>query len=530
MTDLKTRKYDRQLRLWAASGQTALENSKIALLNATTTGCEILKNLVLPGVGDVTVVDGSTVTEMDIKTNFFLDAHAVGQPKAESAAALLKELNSEVNVQAVNKSPEHILHNDPAFFDTFSVIIATNLHDEETLLLSDICEKGAKTFVSVRCKGFCSLFRVQAPEHHIIEPHTENVVDLRLGNPFTSLRNHAKTYDLDTLDQTDHGHVPFVIVLIQTIEKWKEEHMDRFPSTYQERNEIKAMLKDKMRTPDEENYEEALANVFRLSSTSSVTPAISRLFQDPACENIDAKSAPFWIVARAVRDFVANEGEGELPLAGKLPDMKADTNNYVALQNIYRQKALQDIADVTLRVRCMLQNLQLPESTVPKELIETFCRNSANVNVIRYRTLREELTSQSNANKLLAVLKSDPNAAFSILFRASDRFFKELGHYPGAKPESAIDDVEPLKTQMRYVLHDSGIADDEASTWLETEDCQRAIQNFIRFANKEVPNIAALAGGLVSQEVIKLITHQYTPINNTCIFNGITSTSSVLEL
>ena len=35
--------------LWATTGQTALENSKICLLNATATGCEILKNLVLPG-------------------------------------------------------------------------------------------------------------------------------------------------------------------------------------------------------------------------------------------------------------------------------------------------------------------------------------------------------------------------------------------------------------------------------------------------------------------------------------------------
>lgn len=46
----------------------------------------------------------------------------------------------------------------------------------------------------------------------------------------------------------------------------------------------------------------------------------------------------------------------------------------------------------------------------------------------------------------------------------------------------------------------------------------------------ETPNLAALIGGLAAQEAIKLITHQYIPIYNTCIFNGITSTSSVFEL
>lgn len=42
-------KYDRQLRLWAASGQQALENSHILVVNANATAASTLKNLVLPG-------------------------------------------------------------------------------------------------------------------------------------------------------------------------------------------------------------------------------------------------------------------------------------------------------------------------------------------------------------------------------------------------------------------------------------------------------------------------------------------------
>lgn len=47
----KERKYDRQLRLWAASGQAALESANLLLVNsgAGTVGIEALKNLVLPG-------------------------------------------------------------------------------------------------------------------------------------------------------------------------------------------------------------------------------------------------------------------------------------------------------------------------------------------------------------------------------------------------------------------------------------------------------------------------------------------------
>ena len=47
----KEKKYDRQLRLWAASGQEALEGAHILLVNSGSgaVGVETLKNLVLPG-------------------------------------------------------------------------------------------------------------------------------------------------------------------------------------------------------------------------------------------------------------------------------------------------------------------------------------------------------------------------------------------------------------------------------------------------------------------------------------------------
>lgn len=46
----------------------------------------------------------------------------------------------------------------------------------------------------------------------------------------------------------------------------------------------------------------------------------------------------------------------------------------------------------------------------------------------------------------------------------------------------------------------------------------------------ELHNISAITGGMVSQEVIKIITKQYIPIDNTCIFDGITSRTQVLRL
>jgi amyloid beta precursor protein binding protein 1 len=53
-------------RLWGDNGQSALESAQVCLINATGVGTEILKSLVLPGIGAFTIVDGRKVTEEDI--------------------------------------------------------------------------------------------------------------------------------------------------------------------------------------------------------------------------------------------------------------------------------------------------------------------------------------------------------------------------------------------------------------------------------------------------------------------------------
>lgn len=111
----KERKYDRQLRLWAASGQQALEQSRVLLINsdgpidgADTTvggvaGVETLKNLVLPGVGGFTIVDPATVSESDLGVNFFLEESSLGKSRAEETARLLQELNPDVDGDFLNE-------------------------------------------------------------------------------------------------------------------------------------------------------------------------------------------------------------------------------------------------------------------------------------------------------------------------------------------------------------------------------------------------------------------------------------------
>ncbi len=101
----KERKYDRQLRLWAANGQAALEQAHVLLVNSGpgVVGIETLKNLVLPGIGNFTILDEAKVTESDLGVNFFLDEDSLDQSRAKRCCELLEELNPDVHGHHINK-------------------------------------------------------------------------------------------------------------------------------------------------------------------------------------------------------------------------------------------------------------------------------------------------------------------------------------------------------------------------------------------------------------------------------------------
>ena len=50
-------RYDRQLRLWGEHGQTGLESARVLIIGVNATTAELAKNLVLPGIGAVTLLD-----------------------------------------------------------------------------------------------------------------------------------------------------------------------------------------------------------------------------------------------------------------------------------------------------------------------------------------------------------------------------------------------------------------------------------------------------------------------------------------
>ncbi|CAI9090266.1 OLC1v1025003C1 [Oldenlandia corymbosa var. corymbosa] len=527
MAEPKT-KYDRQLRIWGEQGQAALEKASICLLNCGPTGSETLKNLVLGGVGSITVVDGCKVEVSDLGNNYFVDESCVGQSKAKCVCTFLQELNDAVKAKFIEESPEALIETNPSFFSEFTLVVATQLVEDTMVKLDRICRDANVMLVFARSYGLTGLVRNSVKEHTVIESKPDHFLDdLRLNNPWPQLRSFAETIDLDTSDPVVHKHTPYVIILVKLAEEWAKSHSGSLPSSRDEKKQFKVedveLIKARMVAMDEDNYKEAMEASFKLFAPRGISSEVQKIIND-SCAEVDSGSSDFWVIVAALKEFIANEGEGEAPLEGSIPDMTSSTELYVNLQKIYQAKAEADFLAVERRVRDILKRIGRDPYSITKANIKSVCKNARKLRVCRYRSIEDEFSTpvQAELQKCLTDEEYSYATGFYILLRAVDRFAANYNSFPGQFDSGMDEDISRLKSIAVSLLGDVGCNGSSLIDDLISEMC--------RYGAAELHAVAALIGGIASQEVIKLITRQFVPMRGTFILNGIDHKSQLLLL
>ncbi|KAL2651429.1 hypothetical protein R1flu_019557 [Riccia fluitans] len=516
----RNKKYDRQLRIWGEQGQSALEKANICVLNAGPTGSETLKNLVLGGIGSFTVVDGSDIQASDLGNNFLIEWSSLGKRRASAVCSLLHEMNESVMPKFVDESPESIIESNPAFFRQFSLVIATQLSEFALAKLDLICRQYNAILLVARSYGFIGHVSISVEEHDVIEAKPDNrVEDLRFHKPWPELRRLVQEFDIDTKDPIVHKHIPFGILLIKILEDWKADHGGQMPSSLRE---LKAAITSRKRELDEDNYNEALKAAYLVTSPPSLKPEFLAVLKDRNVE-IDAGSSDFWIMVAALKHFMENEGEGEPPLDGSVPDMHSFTDYYIRLQQVYQAKAEADAAAVEERVRNLLKQIGRDPDGISRTSIKHFCKNARNLRVYRYPSIADKYSSQvrTEFQKLLAAADNS-NAAFYVLLLAVDRLAGTNKRYPGTVDAEFEEDLALLKAAAADVLSEIGCHGASIPEDLVGEMC--------RFGAAELHCVAAVVGGIAAQEAIKLLTGQFMPLSGPLIYNAITATATVLDV
>ena len=331
-----------------------------------------------------------------------------------------------------------------------------------------------------------------------------------------------------------------------------------------------------------ENCTEALANARHAwKPLHGVLPAaLLETLADPKLDNLETPDTPvFWFLLAGLKEFLQNpEGGQIMPVEGSIPDMTSTTKWYVALQTIYRDKSNADAAAVGERARRLLRLNGRSDTEISDEDARFFCKHALHAHVIRWRTVDDELKWRNGAGAALASsLRNNDDtvkhcAARYVVHRAVDLFRETRGRYPGTPVDLSMgdsrkrkeygdtemtgtEDENPSRDSSRDVSNPpkdvsdppkgcstehvsfGGVCDvpgDTASLRQIVETLLTEINvhsnpanvldvlttEAVRCAGGEPHAVAAVIGGIGAQEVIKIVTEQFTPCARTLVYDA----------
>lgn len=565
-------KYDRQLRLWGANGQRALAECSALLINSVGTGSaagsETLKNLVLPGLGAFTIMDGFLVTQQDLGCNFFTSEESLGRPRAEVVTELLCEMNPDVKGSAnVTQYSNDLLAKDPDYFAQFKLIVVSNMPEQQLLPLADMCWQQKIPLIVIKSYGLLGSIRLQIRDHNIIESKAEtDPYDLRIANPFPELATYCDSIDLATMDSLLHSHTPYVVILYKAMQVWIGNNNGTSPNSFNEKEALKHQIKSLAKNySNEMNFQEAVRESYRGYTVKALPDEVTDVLNK---HKGVAPEGAFALLVHVLDDFLTATG-GLPPLSGQVPDLTSTTDAYVALQTIYQNKAAEDLAMFKSLLQAKIASTASGSSIViDSTYVELFCKNVFSLQSMSTRTVLQELTDCATGSEVIndtiaCDLYDDPMQTpvfWYIALRAADRFYTKHGRCPGetsvdAQQSEALEGVELLSdertmfAEMQTLCEEYALSNDEIATALaipaeETEEMSEPpeegegegcmaedtvkyaeleahAKEITRYGGGELHNVSALLGGVASQEAVKIITGQYVPLDHTYVYNGI---------
>jgi amyloid beta precursor protein binding protein 1 len=543
-------RYDRQLRLWGAEGQRRLARCRVLALGASPATCETMKNLILGGIRAFEMVDDGAWRRgaRSAGETFELTCEDVergarergGKTMAETVVERLAALNPGVDGAATTANARATANAGKERFERYDAVVAGGggLSDHDHRALARACAESGTVLVTTRARGLFGEARTSASERWATEnvaPEGSTAWDLRLDKPWGELGAYVemKTSDLDRLDGAAFKHVPFVALLA---------HAAAACGT-RDRRSVKDALTSMRRGMDEENFDEAIANVrYAWTDTGAVTKEVEEIIRDERARALTLESDKFWFLAAALREFV--DREGCLPLEGSIPDMTSTTESYVELQRLYSDKAARDAACVWESAKAFARDVGAPhpEEFIPERDAKIFCKNCRHVRFVTWRSMEDELfpSPAAGTSEMLAQALADPSKAMSACIfaglRAADKFTTLHGRSPGVR--DAGDDSTVDGDDDEFVRRDGESVRAFMADWFEASEVKLSAANdkladdvayeIARYGDSQIHAVGAVLGGIASQELIKIITGQYLPMTKPLVYDAVSSTMATL--
>lgn len=477
-------RFDRQLRLWGGLGHKCLAGAKVCLV---TESCneplllELQRHLLLAGVSRFMIFSHTerAVPNTDQEGGFaFIN-------ETEELESLNPQIHLEWNVFSWSELQQQS-------FRDVSVVLVLNCRKANCVPELTAKRQSSVVFPPVLLAGIdwplaYSYLWLKEP-HLVLSTNPEYAVpDLRLTEPWPELLRYMDSLDLTVLREDQLAEVPYPVILFKALQMTSRD--DGIYPLLQ--NIDQCYLSRSSEGMNDPNFRQAKRSARQAINSvgncrKRVSVLLARLQKNWLLQ--DWHSHLNMLIAtlcKALALYLDMYQQIPLP-GGDFPDMEAGTKPYNELRAIYSKKSLQD--------RQALKQIlaQVGAYDFPEEVLEKFCEN------INHWTIIEPVAGVNDdlIPGIFCGTASDLNIHSKLFAKMS---------------VNELPVVEKLLELIKGTHNNNANTDTGTNT-----------------PSNSFPGTAFL-GGVLSQEVIKLVTHQYVPIDNTFIYDMLADESFTLK-
>lgn len=174
------------------------------------------------------------------------------------------------------------------------------IRKEDLSVIESYASQHKTPVVSIHSAGFYSYFKINLPGTFPIvdtHPEVEKTSDLRLLNPWPELVDFSKemTKNLDSLDNHDHGHIPYVVILLYYLEQWRQSHNGENPISSKDKREFRHLVLSSARTNNpeggEENFQEAETAINKNIVAPRLEDGVKEIFNHQVADGVRFSAA-----------------------------------------------------------------------------------------------------------------------------------------------------------------------------------------------------------------------------------------------
>ncbi|GAA6056652.1 hypothetical protein JCM3770_006329 [Rhodotorula araucariae] len=170
ITEDEAKLYDRQLRLWGAAAQARMLAARVLVAGRFRgLAVDAVKNVVLAGIGSLTLLDGEDLQEEDLGSNYFAREDEVGGKRVEVSAPRVQALNPRVHL--ATETDAALLFSEE-FLGQFDLVVVTDVDAPTALRVNELTRKLGKKFFAAASVGLDGWMFADLLEHeYIIDKH-----------------------------------------------------------------------------------------------------------------------------------------------------------------------------------------------------------------------------------------------------------------------------------------------------------------------------------------------------------------------